>query len=115
MLAGLGLALSFSNAFATAIVPPPVAPPSGAGPGTVHIDAFNNATQATVTFNDGAGHSGSLNAFLTQFVVSYQNSNGTPVTFDTFCVDLFHTVSLGQTYAVILLLRAGRRQHLQQR
>ena len=102
VLAGLGLALSFSNAFATAIVPPPVVPPNGAGPGTVHVDAFNNATQATVTFNDGAGHSGSLNAFLTQFVVSYQNSNGTPVTFDTFCVDLFHTVSLGQTYAVIL-------------
>jgi len=102
VLAALGLALSFSNAFATAIVPPPVAPPSGAGPGTVHIDAFNNATQATVTFNDGAGHSGSLDAFLTQFVVTYQNSNGTPVTFDTFCIDLFHTASLGQTYAVIL-------------
>ena len=101
-LAALGLALTFSSAFATAIVPPPVAPPNGAGPGTVHIDALNNTTQAAVTFNDGAGHSGVLNAFLTQFDVTYHNGNGTSATFDTFCIDLFHTASLGQTYAVIL-------------
>ena len=60
------------------------------------------ARTATVSFNDGAGNSGTLNAFLTQFAVTYHNSDGTPITFDTFCIDLFHTTSLGQTYAVIL-------------
>src|SRR5262249_11924039 len=97
VLVPLWLALCVSSAFATAIVPPPVAPPSG-GPGTVHIDAFNNSTQATVTFNDGAGHSGSLNALVTQFLATYHNSNGTSVTFETFFTHPLPTPSPPPSY-----------------
>src|SRR5262245_45463539 len=52
-VAGLVLALTVSRAFATAIVPPPIAPPHTADPGTVTVDAFNSTTQAIVHFDDG--------------------------------------------------------------
>jgi hypothetical protein len=68
--------------------------------GTITLNSFNNNTQATVAFNDGAGHSGSDSTLLTQFNVTFTSSGGTAVTFNTFCIDLFHTVSAGQTYAV---------------
>jgi len=67
--------------------------------GSITLNGFNNNTPATVTFDDGAGHSGSENTLLTQFNVTF-NGGGTPSTFNTFSVDLFHTVSAGQTYAV---------------
>jgi hypothetical protein len=65
----------------------------------VTINAANNGTLATVSFNDGAGHSGTTSAVLSQFNVTYTGSGG-PSTFDTFTFDLFHTVTVGQTYAV---------------
>ena len=67
--------------------------------GSITLNGFNNNTPATVTFDDGAGHSGSENTLLAQFNVTFSGA-GTPVTFNTFSVDLFHTVSTGQTYAV---------------
>jgi len=67
--------------------------------GSITLNGFNNNTPATVTFDDGAGHSGSENTLLTQFNVTF-NGGGTPSPFNTFSVDLFHTVSAGQTYAV---------------
>src|ERR1700730_15434628 len=66
---------------------------------SITLNGFNNNTAATVTFNDGAGHSGSHNTLLTQFNVTF-SGGGAPVTFNTFSVDLFHAVSAGQTYAV---------------
>ena len=66
---------------------------------SITLNGFNNSTPATVTFNDGAGNSGTRNTLLTQFNVTL-GGGGTPITFNTFSVDLFHTVSVGQTYAV---------------
>jgi hypothetical protein len=68
--------------------------------GLVTVNGFNNNTMATVSFDDGSGmsgHSGSVNMLLTQFNVTYSSS---PSTFNTFSIDLFHTVSSGQTYEV---------------
>jgi len=101
LVAGLVLVLTVSRAFATAVIPPPIPPPHPADPGTLSIDAFTSGAQATVFRNDGT-QSGAVNALLTQMVVTYHNSDGTPVTFDTFCIDLFHTVSHDQVYPVIL-------------
>ena len=101
LVAGLVLALTVSRAFATAVIPPPIPPPHPPDPGTLSIDAFTSGAQATVFRNDGT-QSGTVNALLTQMVVTYHNSDGTPVTFATFCIDLFHTVSLDQVYPVIL-------------
>jgi hypothetical protein len=66
---------------------------------SITVNGFNNNTAATVTFNDGAGHSGSNNTLLTQFNVTLTGV-GSPITFDTFSIDLFHTVTAGQTYLV---------------
>ena len=101
LLAGLVLVAAVSPAFATAVVPPPIAPPHAPDPGTLSIDAFTSGVQATIFRNDGT-QSGAVNALLTQMVVTYHNSDGTPVMFDTFCIDLFHTVSPDQVYPVIL-------------
>jgi hypothetical protein len=67
--------------------------------GSITLNGFNNNTPATVTFDDGAGHSGSENTLLAQLNVTF-SGGGMPSTFNTFSVDLFHTVSAGQTYAV---------------
>jgi hypothetical protein len=75
---------------------------AGPNPGQVTIDSFNNlagAQAAIVTFDNGAGGKGTVNTSLTQFEVSY-TSGGTTVLFDTFCIDLLHAVTDGQTYAV---------------
>jgi hypothetical protein len=37
---------------------------SPAGADTITLNGFNNNTPATVTFDDGAGHSGSQNTLL---------------------------------------------------
>jgi RHS repeat-associated protein len=70
------------------------------GIGTLKLNRLNNNTVATVSFNDGAGHSGTDTTTLTQFTMTYTGGPGTPVSFDTFCIDLFHRVSVGQTFAV---------------
>ena len=75
-------------------------PPPAAAPGTVTIDNFNNATTATVTFNDGAGDSGTVSTLLSQMLVTYMNGDYTTASFDTFCFDLLHTVIVGQSYLV---------------
>ena len=71
-------------------------------PGQVQITALSNTTEvALVTFDDGAGGSGTLTAFLSQFQATHTDANGSTA-FDTFCIDLMHTLSAGQTYAVTL-------------
>src|ERR1700730_19399452 len=67
--------------------------------GSITLNGFNNNTPATVTFDDGAGHSGSENTLLTQFNVTF-NGGGAPSPFNTFFVALFHTISRGETYVV---------------
>jgi len=78
---------------------------SAARADSVTLNGFNNGLTSnnavTVNYNDGAGHSGSVNTWATQFNVTYTNGSGTS-TFNTFCIDLFHDVSGGQTYAVNL-------------
>jgi hypothetical protein len=66
----------------------------------ITVNGFNNNTPATVTFNDGAGHSSTDNTLLSQFNVTYTNGFGTASVFNTFSIDLSHTVGAGQTYAV---------------
>lgn len=80
----------------SAAVDPYVDPPSG----SVTLNSLIGTETGTVSYDDGAGHSGSVFAYLSQFNVTYAGSTGTPITFDTFCIDLFHDVSVGQTYAV---------------
>lgn len=94
-----GTAFVFDHGAATAVdlVAQVVADPSGTG--TVTIDQFNNSTPAVVSFDDGAGNAGTDNTLLTQFNVTY-SAGPAARTFNTFCIDLFHTVSLGQSYLV---------------
>jgi hypothetical protein len=65
---------------------------------TITINALNNSTTATVSFNDGSGPS-SISTLLSQFNVTLSGAGG-PVTFNTFSIDLSHTVVSGQTYTV---------------
>jgi hypothetical protein len=74
--------------------------PNISGTGSYTLNKLNNPTTATVKFNDGAGHSGSLRTTLSQFNVTFTNGVNAPVTFNTFCIDLFDQVSVGNTYAV---------------
>jgi len=67
--------------------------------GTITINAFNNSTVATVSYDNGGGQSGTISTLLTQYNVTLTGA-GTPQTFNTFSIDLFHTVTVGQTYAV---------------
>ena len=78
------------------IIPGPVV--IGPNAGEVTINNFNNSTKAIVTFDNGAGGSGTVGTFLTQFNVTYK-SGAASVTFDTFCIDLLHEVTDGQVYA----------------
>jgi hypothetical protein len=68
------------------------------GTGTVKLNQRNNSTTGTISYNDGAGHSGTANTYLTQFTMTWNGAGG-PATFFSFCVDLFHTVGVNQTYA----------------
>jgi hypothetical protein len=68
-------------------------------PDTITVNNFNNNTPATVTFNDGMGDSGSNSTNLTQWNVTY-TAGGNSLTFNTFSVDLLHTVTVGQTYSI---------------
>jgi hypothetical protein len=75
-------------------------PPGNPAPGNVIISYSNTAIFASVFFNDGASDSRTLNAAATQFVAAYGNTDGSILSFLTFCIDLAHTVSTGQTYPV---------------
>jgi hypothetical protein len=65
----------------------------------IAVNAFNDNIPATVSANDGT-NSVSFATLLTQFNVTLTPDSGTPATFNTFCVDLFHSISLNQNYAV---------------
>ncbi|MBY0528125.1 MAG: FG-GAP-like repeat-containing protein [Gemmataceae bacterium] len=69
---------------------------------TVSFNTLNNTTTAIVSFNDGAGHSGNLNTFLSQFDVTFTGAGVSSFAFNTFCIDLFHEVSIGESWAVNL-------------
>jgi hypothetical protein len=66
--------------------------------GQVTINAFNNPFTASISANDGQGDSiSNENVNLTQFDVTY---SGTASNYNAFCIGLFHTATLGQTYDV---------------
>jgi hypothetical protein len=66
---------------------------------SITLNAFNDNTPATITFNDGSGQN-TIQTLLTQYNVTYTAGPATPITFNTFCIDLTHFVSVGQTYPV---------------
>jgi RHS repeat-associated protein len=74
--------------------------PNISGTGSYTLNKLNDPTTAVVKFNDGAGHSGTDNTYLSQFNVTYSNGVNAPVTFNTFCIDLIDRVSAGGTYSV---------------
>jgi hypothetical protein len=66
--------------------------------GQVMIDEFNNSFPALISANDGRGNSiVNANLYLMQLGITY---SGTTSAYDAFCIDLFHTLTLHQTYAV---------------
>jgi hypothetical protein len=89
---------SAANRGQSLAIPAPIA---GPGTGNVTIDAFNDSTTAMITANDGAGDTLAEDVFLTQFNVTY-SAGAQSNTLNTFCIDLFHTVTAGQTYAASL-------------
>jgi RHS repeat-associated protein len=75
--------------------------PNLSGTGSYTLNKLNDpTTTATIKYNDGAGHSGSVKTILSQFNVTYNNGVNKPVAFNTFCIDLLHTVGVGGTYPV---------------
>ena len=70
--------------------------PTASGDGSVTINNFNNSTVATITLNGQ-----SSNVYLTQFAATL-DANGYQYAFDTFCIDLDHLQTLGQTSAAFL-------------
>jgi hypothetical protein len=67
--------------------------------GNLTLNGFNTSMSATVSFNDGMSI-GTGNVPITQLNVTYTGSDNSELTFNTFCIDLTHTVSVGQSYAV---------------
>jgi len=77
-----------------------VAAPGG-GSGTVTLNGLVNGTTLLVSANDGQGDSISNdNVYASQFNLTYTAAAGGATNFVGFCVDVFHTVTVGQTYAV---------------
>jgi hypothetical protein len=70
------------------------------GPGAVTINGLDGNERTVIHYDDGAGNSGTVSALAAQFSVGYTPSGGSTADFDAFCIDLFHTVLEGQTYAV---------------
>ncbi len=69
-------------------------------PSTLTLNNFNNNTAASISYDDQAGHRGTDNTQLSQLRVTYTPDAGASATFNTFCIDLFHTISNGETYGV---------------
>jgi hypothetical protein len=67
--------------------------------GTVTVNKFSSDSVATISFNDGSGEM-SASYLLAQINVTYNAVPGQGSTFNTFSIDLTHSVSVGQTYAV---------------
>jgi hypothetical protein len=73
---------------------------SPARAGTVTINEFSSASEATITSNDGSGQiSGEYH--IAQLNVTFSAAAGQSTTFDTFSIDLMHSVSVGQSYTVV--------------
>ena len=75
---------------------------AGSSAPEVTLNQLNNNTPATISYNDMAGHSETVSTQVAQFQSTYTNGSGIGITINTYCIDLFHTVSSGQTYAVNL-------------
>ena len=55
----------------------------------------------TVSYNDGAGDTGSQEpTYFAQFSATYTPSSGSAISFYTYCIDLYHNISVGQTLSV---------------
>src|SRR5262249_4551922 len=67
----------------------------GGNSGTVSVTGYSNSTGATIRYNFD-GHGDTVNTLLTQFHVTLPNGQAA----QSFCIDLFHFVTAGQTYAV---------------
>lgn len=71
------------------------------GIGSVTLNGLTSTSiTGTIRYNDGQGHSGSVNAYLSQFFVTLHDALGNSFDVYTFCIDPGHRVSIGQTYAV---------------
>ena len=66
------------------------------GTGTATLNALNNVTIATISYDDGAGGAGSVEVYVSQFAVTYTDNTGASDSFNTFCIDLTHDVTVGQ-------------------
>lgn len=71
-----------------------------AGTGSLAINGFNNNTVATIHFLNPQGQSQSIETYLTQFNATFTGPAGNTVPLETWCIDLTHEVSDGQTYQV---------------
>ena len=70
------------------------------GTGTLTVNAFNNNTPATITFINALGQQQTEDTLLTQINLTYNADTSNSITYNGFCIDLNHTVTEGQTYAV---------------
>jgi hypothetical protein len=69
-------------------------------PAQVTLIKLNDNITGVISYNDGQGHSGSEDVYIAQFNVTLTTGPNRSVTFNTFCIDLTHNVTVGQTYAV---------------
>jgi RHS repeat-associated protein len=69
------------------------------GLGTITLDGLNNGDQVHIDYNDGQGHSGSIDTVMSQFEMT-ATFNGQKIPVQTICADITHEVTIGQTYAV---------------
>jgi hypothetical protein len=67
--------------------------------GELKLNGFNTSMSATVSFNDGL-ISETNQMPITQLNVTFTGSDKGQLIYNTFCIDLTHTVSVGQSYAV---------------
>jgi hypothetical protein len=69
----------------------------------ITLNSLNNNVTATVSANDGAGDSiSSDDVYVSQFNMTYTSDSDMQSTFNTFCLDLFHSAAVGQEYDVTL-------------
>jgi hypothetical protein len=60
----------------------------------------NTSVTAKVQYNNGAGLSGSMTPYVSQFHMTYTPTGGSPHALLTYCVDLFHRNQIGVPYTV---------------
>ncbi len=69
------------------------------GTGTLVVNNYTD-TAGTVTYNDDVGDSGTESTVFSQLSDTFTPSSGSPITFYTYCIDLWHNVSVGQSVSV---------------